>query len=189
MLLIKFLLVFYLVWFHKFLFDIKAFECWGKQLEYQTKIYEIRQDKKLEETLLKAYKINPNNLNVLLELGNYYLKNKDYFNSRKYFEILIAVNDNLAEGYFGYIYSLLETFEIELAIQNIRKFTFLNPDSSEADYLLAKICDKKSEKKEALEYLTSALQKTKNIYYYLDRAKINYELNNYNESLEDLKNI
>ena len=158
-------------------------------LLYQTKIYEIRQDKKLEETLLKAYKINPNNLNVLLELGNYYLKNKDYFNSRKYFEILIAVNDNLAEGYFGYIYSLLETFEIELAIQNIRKFTFLNPDSSEADYLLAKICDKKGEKKEALEYLTSALQKTKNIYYYLDRAKINYELNNYNESLEDLKNI
>lgn len=157
-------------------------------LLYQAKIYEIRNDERLENTLLNAYKINPNNSNVLLELGNYYLKNKDFFNSKKYFEILITVNDGLAEGYFGYIYSLLEMFEVDLAMENIRKFTTLNPETSEIDYLLAKICDKKGDKKEALNFLTSAIQKTKNPYYYLNKAKINHKLKNYDESIEDIKN-
>ena len=48
-------------------------------LLYQAKIYEIKNDEKLESILLSAYKINPNNQNVLLELGNFYLKKGDYF--------------------------------------------------------------------------------------------------------------
>ena len=158
-------------------------------LLYQAKIYEIKNDEKLESILLSAYKINPNNQNVLLELGNFYLKKGDYFNSKKYFEILVNVNDELAEGYFGYIYSLIEIGKTDNAIDLVRKFISLNPTSSEGDYLLGRICQKRANYKEALEYFNSALYKAKNPYYYLDRAKINYELKNYEESLEDLKNV
>ena len=154
---------------------------------YQAKIYEIKNDEKLEHTLLSAYNINPNNQNVLLELGNFYLKKGDYFNSKKYFEILVNVNDELAEGYFGYIYSLIQIGKYDLAIDLIRKFISLNPQSSEGDYLLGKICDKQGNKKEALEYYSSAVHKAQNAYYYYDRAKINYELRNYEESLDDLR--
>ena len=154
---------------------------------YQAKIYEIKNDEKLEHTLLSAYNINPNNQNVLLELGNFYLKKGDYFNSKKYFEILVNVNDELAEGYFGYIYSLIQIGKYDLAIDLIRKFISLNPQSSEGDYLLGKICDKQGNKKEALEYYSSAVHKAQNAYYYYDRAKINYELKNYEESLDDLR--
>ena len=154
---------------------------------YQAKIYEIKNDEKLEHTLLSAYNINPNNQNVLLELGNFYLKKGDYFNSKKYFEILVNVNDELAEGYFGYIYSLIQIGKYDLAIDLIRKFISLNSQSSEGDYLLGKICDKQGNKKEALEYYSSAVHKAQNAYYYYDRAKINYELKNYEESLDDLR--
>lgn len=158
-------------------------------LLYQAKIYEMRKDNKVEDILLEAYKINPNNSNVLLELGNYYLKNKDYYNSKKYFEILTNVNDSLTEGYFGYIYSLLELNQTDLAMELIRKYASLNQNSSETDFLLAKICNKKGDKEEALEYLASAIEKAKNPYYFLEEAKINYELKNWEESIDDLEMI
>lgn len=156
---------------------------------YQAKIYELRKDERLENTLLNAHKINPNNADVLLELGNFYLKKGDFLNSKKFFEILVNVNDELFEAYFGYIYSLLETGKTEESMNLIRKFASLNPDSSQIDFLLAKICQKNNELKEALSYLNSAILKAKNPYYFLDRAKINYELKNYSESIDDLKYI
>ena len=154
---------------------------------YQAKIYEIKKDERLEATLLNAYKINPNNSKTLLKLGEYYLKKEDYINSKKYYEILINVNDELYEGYFGYIYSLIELREIESAINLIRKFISLNPNGSEADFLLAKICAQKNEINEALQYLNQAIEKSKNAVYFLESAKLNYENKEYEDSLEDLK--
>ena len=156
-------------------------------LLYKAKIQAIKKEGNYETTLLNAYRINPNNSNVLLELGNYYLKNKNYTKSKKYFEILINVNDAFYEGYFGYIYSLLELEEVDLAIELIRKFISLNPDASEGDYLLAKICEKKGNLKEASQYLTTAIEKAYHSDYFLKRAEINYKLKEYQEAINDLK--
>ena len=156
-------------------------------LLYQAKIYEIKKDLKLENTLLTAYKINPNNQQVLLELGNYYLKKRNFEEALKIFETLISVNDSLPEGYFGYIYSLCETGNTELAMSLIRKFSTLNQMASESDFLLAKICENKGNLKEANDYITQAISKTQNPYYYLTRAKINYFLKKYKDSINDLK--
>ncbi len=155
---------------------------------YQAKLYDIKNDERLENTLLNAFKVNPNHAQVLLALGNYYLKKEEYHNAKKYFEILVNVNDSLYEGYFGYIYSLCETGEIELALNTIRKFISINPDSSEGFYLLAKICEKNGNYKDAYDYLTQAIEKTKNGQYFIFRGKINYLLKDYDESIKDLKN-
>jgi len=143
---------------------------------------------KQEELLLKAHKINPNNPEILLALGNFYLKAKDYKNSKKYFEILTNVDDSLYEAYFGYIYSLIETGELKKAISFTRKAKELNPNSDEILFLLAKICEKEANYTEALEYLTEAAQKTKNPKYYAEMGIINYYLKNYEESLKNFEN-
>jgi len=158
-------------------------------LLYQAKIYESRNDERLENTLLNAYKINPNNSQTLLELGNYYLKKQDYLNSKKYFEILVNVNDALYEGYFGYIFSLIELGQNEEAMGLIRKLSSLNQETSEVDFLLAKICQNQENLDEALNYINNAISKAKNPLYYLTKAKINYELKNYYDSIDDLKII
>ena len=154
---------------------------------YQAKILALRNDEKLEGVLLSAFKINPNHSRVLLELGNYYLQKEDYLNAKKYFEILISVDDSLYEAYVGYILSIVEVGEIENAMNLVRKLTSLNPDASENYYLLAKICEKGGNYDEALNYLDSAIDIAKNPYYYLTRAKVNYVLKNHSKSISDLK--
>ena len=156
-------------------------------LLHQAKIQELKKDATQETTLLTAYKINPNNQQVLLELGNYYLKRNNPSNALKYFETLMSVNDSLYEGYFGYIYSLCETGKTELAMNLIRKFVAINPMGSEGDFLLAKICENKGNFREANDYLVQAIAKNQNPYYFLTRAKINYLTKKYRDSIADLK--
>ena len=147
-------------------------------LEAKIYNYENNKDKELS-SLLKAYKINPNNSKVLLDLGNYYLNIDDFQNAKKYFEILINVNDAYYEGYFGYIYSLIETGELKKAINLVRKASAINPNTSEISYLLSKICSKEANYNEALEYIDEAIKKAENPIYYLEKAKIEYYLKNY----------
>jgi len=153
----------------------------------QAEIYKLTNKEKYEETLLKAYKINPNNKELLLNLGNYYLENQKYNKALIYFETLINVDDTFYEGYFGYIYSLIETGKINLAMNKIRYLTQLNPNASEIEYLLSKICAYQAKYKEALDYITQAINKEKNAQYFLDSAKLNYILSNYENALNDLK--
>ncbi len=161
-----------------------------KILLIEAKIYNLENNHEKElNSILKAYEINPNNSEVLLSLGNYYLKNEDYNNAKKYFEILINVDDSFYEAYFGYIYSLIETGEIKKAINAIRKASVINPKSSEIPFLLSKICLKEANFKDALEYIDEAIKKEYNPKYYLEKAKTEYYLKNYNKSLESLNKI
>ncbi len=137
-------------------------------------------------TLLKAYKINPNNQNVLNELGNYYLENKDWESARKYFEILTNVNDAYFEGIFGYAICLLELGRFDEVSAQVRKLNKLNPNASEISYLLSKICYYQGNFTEALDYIEEALREDENPNYYLEEAKLNYILKNYKVSLESL---
>ena len=122
---------------------------------YKAKLFENNDDKKTQEILLNAYEINPNNQQVLLEIGNYYLRKKDFVNANKYFETLINVNDKLYEAYFGYVYSSAEIGKIEEAMNFVRNLSSLNPQTNETYFLLAKICENKGNYKEALDYLNA----------------------------------
>ena len=161
-----------------------------KTLLLESEIYAIENnhEKKLN-SILKAYEINPNNTEVLFKLGNYYLENKNYKNAKKYYEILTNIDDSLYEAYYGYIYSLIETGELKKALDLIRKASKINTKSSEMEFLLSKICYKEANFKESLEYINEALKKEKNPKYYLEKAKIEYYLKDYNNSIISLNEI
>lgn len=156
----------------------------------QTYIFEsqiAKDTKESEKALSEAYQINPNNQDVLLHLGNLYLKKKDYKNSLKYFEALNAVNTDLYEGYFGLAFSRLKLNQNEEALDLIRKMNSENPDSSENLFLLSFIAQNQKSYSEALEYLDEAIKKDKNPNYYIEKAKILYILKDYQQSLDTLK--
>ncbi len=138
----------------------------------QAKIYKAQKDKRLEKTLLKGYKINPNNKEILLALGNFYLDKKDYQNSKKYFEILTNLDDNYYEAYFGYIFSLIELKNTDKASSLIRKLVSFKQKNGEDLFLLAKICIALKQYTEAQDYLYQAIAKENNRYYQLELDKI-----------------
>lgn len=136
----------------------------------QAKIYEITKNKKYEETLLKAYKINPNNKEVLIKLANFYLKKGDYLNAKEFFKTLIDIDENNYEGYFGYIYTLIELGYIEEASDCFKKkMSTLRQKNGEAEFLLAKICEDAKEYSDAINFLNEALKKEDSLFY---RAEI-----------------
>ncbi len=146
-------------------------------------IFRIKDDDKNELlTLKKIEKINPNNQNVLLRLGNYYLKKEDYKNSKKYFEILTNVNDKSYEAYFGLAYSLIELNKTTEAMPVLRKAALINPKTSEVPFLLSKICEKNARYSEASDYITQALKINKNPAYYFLKVEIEYMLGKYKDS-------
>lgn len=146
---------------------------------------EIYEENK-EKLLLQAYKLNPNNQDVLLALGNYYIKKEDYENAYNYFSSLANINDGLYEGYIGYILCLIKKGENQKALKYIRKASFVNKKQSESDILLAEICLSDFKYKEALEYIQEAIKKDKNPIYYLKKAQIEHALKNYDVSIKDL---
>lgn len=150
-------------------------------------LYKIEKNKSAQlNTLLKAYKINPNNPNVLLALGNFYFENKDYENAKKYFETLSIVDDSMYEGIFGLAESLLNLGQIEKAEIEVRKLNKVNPNASEISYLLSKICSSEGNYQEALDYIEEALREDENPNYYLEEAKLYYILKNHKISLQSL---
>ncbi len=153
----------------------------------EAKIYEHNNKEKVEQTLLRAHKINPNNKEIILRLGNYYLEQEKFDESKKYFENLITIDDTCYEGYFGYIYSLIELGQINKAQNQVRKMNHLKQKNGEIDYLLAKICISQGQFISAKDYLEEAIKKEKNENYYLELAKINYLLGDYKESLNNLE--
>ncbi len=152
------------------------------------KLCELTNQKdKIEQALLNAYKINPNNKDTLLLIGNYYLEKKDFNASKKYFEQLLVVNDEMYEAYFGYIYSLIELNETEKAMPLIRKAITLNPKNSEIHYLLGLICEMNAQHEDAINYFIEAIQKDEHPQYYIEIAKMNYILGEYPQSIANLK--
>ncbi len=152
------------------------------------KLYKLtNQNDKIENTLLSAYKLNPNNKETLLALGNHYLNKKDYKSSKKYFEQLVNINDEMYEAYFGYIYSLIELNEAQKAMPLIRKAITLNPKNSEMYYLLSLICKMNAQYDDAVSYIIEAIKKDENPKYFIELAKLNYTLKKYSQSLVNLK--
>ena len=165
----------------------------GENIEYflnKAKLDEfLGNGQEQKKSLLKAYKINPNNQELLYNLGIYSLKENDYKNALKYFEALISSDDSFYEGYFGYIRALAGAGKINRALNYIRKANAINPEQSEINYLLALICYNQAQFDEAKDYIEEAISKHENSNYLLLKAKILYYSGKYKESSEILDKI
>ena len=114
------------------------------------------------------------NNNLLLKLGEYYLKKGNFSEAKKYYKTLITLDDNLYEAYFGYIYSLIELDEIEEAsVCFKKKMPLLKQKNGENEFLLAKICINAKEYSDALDFLNEALKKDDNLIFRAEIERVN----------------
>lgn len=149
-----------------------------KLLEAQ--IAKIENDtEKRANALEQAYKINPNNKQVLYELSNLYIQKQDFKKANEISRTLVIVDDLMYEAYFNLIYSSIKIADIDFAVSNIRKLSELNENKSELNYLLSLICQYQGDFKNSKGYLLQALKEDENAQYYLDLAKIEYLEKNY----------
>ena len=134
---------------------------------------------KRANALEQAYKINPNNKQVLYELSNLYIQKQDFKKANEISRTLVIVDDLMYEAYFNLIYSSIKIADIDFAVSNIRKLSELNENKSELNYLLSLICQYQGDFKNSKGYLLQALKEDENAQYYLDLAKIEYLEKNY----------
>ena len=67
---------------------------------------------------LNAYKINPNNLNTLINLAHVYLRNLDFLNSKKYFKLALDLSPKNSHILFGYSYFQFYSGDVENGLIN-----------------------------------------------------------------------
>ncbi len=75
---------------------------------------------------LNAYKINPNNLNTLINLAHVYLRNLDFLNSKKYFSLALDLSPKNPHILFGYSYFQFYSGDIENGLINYEYRKIIN---------------------------------------------------------------
>lgn len=132
-----------------------------------------------------AIKNNPNDKRVYLEMGNYYLEQRDFKEAIKNFETALIYDDEYYEAYLGLAIANLKSDNLQKALLALRNAGALNSRSDEISYYLAKMCILDNRFDEAKDYLEDALSKAENPEYYLEMGKIEYYKNNYTSAREN----
>lgn len=142
-----------------------------------------RLEREVENYLKKAKSVNPNDKRVYLELGNYYLKEKNYPEAIDNFNTALVYDEKYYEAYIGLAICYIETNNYQKALLAIRNAGALNSKSDEISYYLAKMCIVENKLDEAQEYLKDAIGKGENPKYYIESGKIYY----YKDDLKNAK--
>ncbi len=132
-----------------------------------------------------AIKNNPNDKRAYLEMGNYYLEQRDFKEAIKNFETALIYDDEYYEAYLGLAIANLKSDNLQKALLALRNAGALNSRSDEISYYLAKMCILDNRFDEAKDYLEDALSKAENPEYYLEMGKIEYYKNNYTSAREN----
>ena len=132
-----------------------------------------------------AIKNNPNDKRAYLEMGNYYLEQRDFKEAIKNFETALIYDDEYYEAYLGLAIANLKSDNLQQALLALRNAGALNSRSDEISYYLAKMCILDNRFDEAKDYLEDALSKAENPEYYLEMGKIEYYKNNYTSAREN----
>lgn len=141
-------------------------------------LYKKNTNKQREKYLKEALKVNPNSKYAYLELGNYYLENKQFDIANKYFKNAILIDGNFYEALMGLGTSYVEEGNLSDGIKVLRRASVAikngnkNPDML---YYLAKICVANANFLEAKGYLLDAIKQTENPNYYFELGKIYYQ--------------
>lgn len=178
------------------IFNPKYFETYmnyahiAKLESTQSDISEFSRKRYLNEQksyLKQAIKANPNDKRAYLELGNYYLEQKDYENAIENFSTALVYDDEYYEAYLGLAIAYIELNNPQKAILALRNAGALNSKSDEISYYLAKMCILDNRFDEAKDYLLDAVSKSDNPEYYLELGKIYYFKNDYKNAFENFQ--
>lgn len=154
----------------------------------EAKIYDIKNYFDDEEKVLyDAYRINPNNQDILFALAEFYLKTKDYLNAKRFYENLVLVDDDFYEAYFGLVYSKLRLNDTSEVSTLIRKMTEINPESSEIQFLLGLLAECNLSLMDAFDFINQAIQKKDNPNYHFEKGKVYYIMGKYRDAIEEFK--
>jgi len=140
--------------------------------------YKKDTSKQRERYLKKALEVNPNSKYAYLELGNYYLENKEFNLANKNFKNAVLIDGNFYEALMGLGMSYVEEGNLSDGIKALRRASIAikngskNPDML---YYLAKICIANANFLEAKGYLLDAIKQTENPNYYFELGKIYYQ--------------
>ncbi len=140
-----------------------------------------------QNQLKNAIKANPNDKRAYLNLGNYYLEQKEYKDAIKNFETALIYDDEYYEAYLGLAISYIELNNPQKALLALRNAGALNSKSDEISYYLAKMCILDEKFDEAKEYLLDAASKADNPQYYLELGKIYYLKNDYQNAISNFQ--
>ena len=120
-------------------------------------------NKQREKYLKEALKVNPNSKYAYLELGNFYLENKDYQNANMNFKNAVLIDGNFYEALMGLGISYVEEGNLSDGIKALRKASTVNAQGSKNPdmlYYLAKICIANTNLKEGKGYLLDAIKQS-----------------------------
>lgn len=137
-------------------------------------------NKQREKYLKEALKVNPNSKYAYLELGNFYLENKDYSNANANFKNAVLIDGNFYEALMGLGISYVEEGNLSDGIKALRKASTITSQGSKNPdmlYYLAKICVANTNVKEGKGYLLDAIKQSENPNYYFELGKIYYSEN------------
>jgi len=140
-------------------------------------LYKKNTNKQREKYLKEALAVNPNSKYAYLELGNYYLENKEFNLANKNFKNAVLIDGNFYEGLMGLGISYVEEGNLSDAIKVLRRASIAIKDGEENPdvlYYLAKICIANANFLEAKGYLLDAIKQTENPNYYFELGKIYY---------------
>lgn len=135
--------------------------------------------------LKRAINANPNDKRAYLELGNFYLEEKDYNEAIKNFDTALIYDDEYYEAYLGLAATYIELNNPKKALLALRNAGALNSKSDEISYYLAKMCIMENRFDEAMDYIIDAASKADNPEYFLELGKIHYYKNNYAAAKEN----
>lgn len=138
-----------------------------------------------QKYLKSAMSANPNDKRAYLEMGNYYLEQKDYENALRNFETALVYDDEYYEAYLGMAISYLESGNSKKALLALRNAGALNSRSDEISFYLAKMCILDNRFDEAKDYLKDAISKNQNPEYYLEMGKIDYYKADYESAIDN----
>lgn len=147
-------------------------------------------NKQREKYLQQALKVNPNSKYAYLELGNFYLENKDFTNANINFKNAVLIDGNYYEALMGLGISYVEEGNLTEGIKALRKASTAtqnggkNPDML---YYLAKICVANTNLKEAKGYLQDAIKQSENPNYYFELGKVYYSENDFSSAQNAFK--
>lgn len=139
--------------------------------------------------LQKAIKYNNNDYLAYYWLGDYYRVLDKYPQAIQNYKEVVKINPKFSQVYLNLGICFFETEEFNYAILALSQYREFYPDSDFAFYLMSKAYLALCHYEDAKTYIQKAVEIRNNDEYQFELAKIDYNLQDYQEALDIFQNL